>query len=171
MPSAVMLWLEGSASFLSRLFMWFGPMVKLGNRTFSRPSRGRARQLSDENFERFEKLWAAGSRRRRRAEASRRANILWPIVHFARPMIVRTAVLQLFSVGFQFLRLLLLQQILLLVEDVGVARSATRMAGCSRSRCSSRRLPLQPAPGLAAVQAECGCAPRSSGCFIARSST
>ena len=123
-PSAVLLWPEGSASFISRLFfMWFGPMVKLGNRTHVLEADLWAAapvNSSDENFERFEKLWAA-ELEASKAGAGRRANILWPIVHFARPMIVRTAVLQLFSVGFQFLRPLLLQQILLLVEDEGAA--------------------------------------------------
>ena len=125
-PSAVLLWPEGSASFLSRLFfMWFGPMVKLGNRTHVLEADLWAAapvNSSDENFERFEKLWAAELEASKAGGGGgRRANILWPIVHFARPMIVRTAVLQLFSVGFQFLRPLLLQQILLLVEDEGAA--------------------------------------------------
>jgi ATP-binding cassette subfamily C (CFTR/MRP) protein 1 len=117
-PSERVRWPEQEASLLSRLgFRWYDPMIALGNRAHVMADDLWAvapANSSHENLVKFEAMWedeVAAARR-----ASRRANILRPVVRFARPMILKAAALQVFAVCFQFARPLLVQQILLLVE-------------------------------------------------------
>lgn len=117
-PRADSDWPEAHASWVSRLgFWWFNPMIKLGNRTHVQVDDLWAispPDSSEVNVTRFLPMWedevAAA------AQAGRPASILRPVVRFVLPSILKVAALQLLSVGFQFLRPVLLQQILLLVE-------------------------------------------------------
>jgi ATP-binding cassette subfamily C (CFTR/MRP) protein 6 len=117
-PSQHVRWPEGEASFFSRLcFYWYDPMIVLGNNAHVMADDLWAvapANSSAENLGRFETMWADEVEEARRT--SRRANILRPITRFAGPMIFKAAMLQVFAVCFQFLRPLLVQQILLLVE-------------------------------------------------------
>lgn len=117
-PSEQVVWPEANASLLSRLFFrWYDPMVTLGNRAHVMAEDLWAvapANSSGENLTKFEAMWADEVAAAR--GMARRANILRPITLFARPMILKTAVLQVLAVCFQFLRPLMVQQILLLVE-------------------------------------------------------
>jgi|EP01047_Picozoa_sp_COSAG01_P035325 ABC-type bacteriocin/lantibiotic exporter with double-glycine peptidase domain len=117
-PRQDVAWPEHQASFCERVvFQWFNPMIKLGNRTHIQTDdlwsvSGEA--SSTVNVARFEPLWRRECAAA--AAASRSPDILRPLVRFALPMMLRVAGLQLLSTLFQFLRPLLLQQILLLCE-------------------------------------------------------
>jgi ABC-type bacteriocin/lantibiotic exporter with double-glycine peptidase domain len=120
-PGSAVPFPEAGAPWLSRLwFLWVDPLVKLGTRTHLLKEDFWAidsQDASNTNFARFDVLWKREEAAARRA--ARPVDILRPIITFARPMIVRTAALQVISVGCKFLRPLLLQQILLLVEGEG----------------------------------------------------
>eukprot|EP01052_Picozoa_sp_SAG31_P044657 SAG31_NODE_7868_length_1579_cov_2.058108_1_plen_240_part_10 len=120
-PGSAIAWPEANASWFSRLwFLWVTPMIQLGNRTHLEADDFWAiddHDCCEANFRRFDVLWRLEEAAARRA--SRSVDILRPIVVFAAPMIVRTACLQLISVACKFIRPLLLQQILLLVEGQG----------------------------------------------------
>jgi hypothetical protein len=122
-PNQRLTWPEGAASCFSRLcFQWYDSMIVLGNRAHVMADDLWAvapENSSAENLKKFEVMWAAEVEEARRS--SRRANILRPITRFARPMILKTALLQVLAVCFQFLRPLLVQQILLLVEGDAAA--------------------------------------------------
>eukprot|EP01043_Picozoa_sp_COSAG02_P026308 COSAG02_NODE_1512_length_12212_cov_4.145133_9_plen_257_part_01 len=122
-PQAAVEWPESNASLISQLtFWWFNPMIKLGNRTHVQVDdlwSLSSRDSSATNVERFRPMWRAECEAARLA--ARPPNILRPIVKFVLPMVLQVAVLQLFSVAFQFLRPVLLQQILMLVEGDAAA--------------------------------------------------
>ena len=118
-PHSRLDWPEGGATFLSRLtFWWFNPMIKLGNRTHVQVDDLWAvsdQESSEVNIARFRPLWQAECAAA--AAGGRPASILRPVVRFVLPSILQVAVLKTCSTLFQFLRPVLLQQILLLVED------------------------------------------------------
>eukprot|EP01052_Picozoa_sp_SAG31_P002038 SAG31_NODE_68_length_28153_cov_23.647717_20_plen_204_part_00 len=118
-PNDSVTWPEYDSSFWSRLFFfWFNPVIKLGARVPLEMTDlwlVHANESAAKNVPEFTKLWE--KEQKRAALAGEKPGLARPVWQHSWGVVVPAGFLLLGGVMMQFLRPLLLMQILLIVED------------------------------------------------------